>query len=77
MSKENCKFCYQKPVFYGDWFDRYESGVSIAEGGWASVFIGADRDGKTVIYACSDGWTDDYYPKYCPECGRKLIEAEE
>lgn len=31
--------------------------------------------GRTEIYAfdnCYGNFTDSYYPKYCPECGRKL-----
>ena len=77
MDRKPCKFCHQKPMFYGDnWFDKYESEIELASGGWTGLYIGVNAKGRTVMRACGDDYTDDYLPNYCPECGRKLTEVE-
>ena len=39
---------------------------------WAQLHYGVDRNGRPFIIAVGDDVSDYYYPKYCPECGRKL-----
>ena len=31
-----------------------------------------DSKGRLCLVACESDETSGYYPKYCPECGRKL-----
>ncbi|MCM1437779.1 MAG: hypothetical protein NC131_01015 [Roseburia sp.] len=53
-------------------FNGYDSSISLARGGWTSLYAGKDENDKVVMYGYGDGRTDYYYPKYCPECGCKL-----
>jgi len=73
MKKTMCKICGIKAQFYNDGcFNYYDSSISLAKGGWTSLCAGKDENDKVVMYGYGDGKTDLYYPKYCPECGRKL-----
>lgn len=67
-----CKYCSMKPKLYDTWYCYYESGIELAEGGWTSLYIGADDEGRVAMWGCGDGETNFYYPKFCPECGRRL-----
>lgn len=49
--------------------------MELASGGWTSLYIGIDPNGRTIMRACGDDYTDNYYPKFCPECGRDLRES--
>lgn len=40
-------------------------------GNWTEVFKGRDSIGF-YIAGVGDGYTDRYYPKFCPECGRRI-----
>lgn len=71
--KDQCKYCHQKPVFDCDGgFWECDNEIVLLSGGWASLYMGVNRNGEVVIRACGDDYADDYLPKYCPECGRKL-----
>jgi hypothetical protein len=60
--RENmCKFCDAKHEI------EIESGFN------TSLLIGKDADNQIYLRACGEDYTDKYYPKYCPECGKKLI----
>lgn len=73
MKKQDCKICGFKPKFYIDgMYNLYESCFDLATGGWTELRAGKDKDGKVIMYGQGDGETNFYYPKYCPECGRKL-----
>lgn len=73
MEKQECKICSCKPYFYSDgMYSEYESGIDLAMGGWTSLRAGKDANNKIIMYGQGDGLTKLYYPKYCPECGRKL-----
>lgn len=73
-----CKFCNMTLSIDKVWgYNKYENDIQLARGGWTVLYIGVDEFGKTCMRACGDDYTNDYYPKYCPECGRKLIESEE
>ena len=69
--QENCKFCHQVPQ-YGGGRDQYENEIEIVHGGWTSMYIGVAPHGEIFMNACGDDYTENYYPKFCPECGRKL-----
>ena len=70
---KNCEYCHRKPAKneYG-WVENCDNETCLASGGWSSLYIGVNHSGRIVMRACGDDYTDDYYPKYCPECGRKL-----
>ena len=71
--QQPCKLCGKKPFFYHDGtYTQHESTIVVAEGGWTTVRIGPDKDGRIFIVGVSDGETERYYPKFCPECGRAL-----
>ena len=71
-----CKYCHQEPVLLDGDYYNHENQIVIATGPWTVLCIGVDKDGNTVMRACCDDYTDDYYPKYCPECGRKLRKEQ-
>lgn len=73
-----CKFCEQEIIQGEDELDFYDKGyywdneIEIAdESGFSTLYMGVLRNGKYYISASGDdrAW---YYPKYCPECGRRL-----
>ena len=49
-----------------------ETNQTIAEGMYVVLNAGIDEDSKLYFEAVGESHTDRYYPKYCPECGRKL-----
>ena len=74
MSK--CKFCSMTPTIE-DWgYRNWDNEIQLTFSGWTTLYIGVDEVGKVCMRAYGDDYTDNYYPKYCPECGRKLIESE-
>lgn len=73
MKNKECKICGLKPQFYSDGtYSRYDSAIELTSGGWTNVFAAKDENNKVCIYGLGDDYTENYYPKYCPECGRKL-----
>ena len=73
MENKECKICScQQAEDVDGYVDLYASTIEIVQGGWTSLRAGKDKDGKVIMYGMGDGDTELYYPKYCPECGRKL-----
>lgn len=73
MENKECKICRLKAHFWDDGeYLQYESSVKLVDGGWTSIFAAKDENDKVYIYGLGDDYTENYYPKYCPECGRKL-----
>lgn len=70
IKKEPCKLC-------GKEYASYESRITLADGGWSTLYFGAEPDGTLFMSAAGDGETDHYHPKFCPECGRQLREGGE
>ena len=69
-----CKYCSRKPEFYRDGlFCEWENEEPVSPEGWTMLYIGVARNGRLRITASGDDRVD-YYPKYCPECGRLLSE---
>ena len=64
-----CKYCSRKPEFDRDGsFYEWDNEEPV------TLYIGVARNGRLRITASGDNRAD-YYPKYCPECGR-LLSAE-
>ena len=71
-----CKYCERKSVLHKGWciYDTYaDNQEEIATGDYTTLYIAVDNDGRICMRACGDDYTDNYYPKFCPECGAKLI----
>lgn len=69
-----CRYCHRKPERDGSGcFYEWDNEDPIAEGPWTVMYIGVDEDGKLTLIASGDDRAV-YYPKYCSECGRKLVE---
>lgn len=71
--QDQCLYCHQKLVLYDDeTYFEHENQIELARGGWTGMFIGINAQGDVIMRACGDDYTDDYHPKYCPKCGRRL-----
>ena len=67
--------CSIKPSIENDNYCGYGNNVIddlVCLGSELKLNFGIQHDGKYIIWATGD---DDatYYPKFCPECGRKLV----
>ena len=80
-----CKYCERKPVldpgldFYGhDWmrYDKTKNQEQIAGFGHTVMYMAVDEEGRLCIRAEGEDYTDDYYPKFCPECGADLRDKD-
>ena len=50
--------------------------TTIANGYNTYLDMGIDENLRLYFKAIGDDETDKYYPKYCPECGRKLNKED-
>ena len=68
-----CRYCSMIPKYDNDnEYNYWDNELEIAEqSGFTTLYIGIEQDGKMYIAASGDDRAF-YYPKYCPECGRKL-----
>lgn len=71
---KNCEYCRTDTIEKDDFNGGIRENVMLTSGGWTDVRIGVDRNGRIAIIGCGDDYTDHYYPKFCPECGRRLHE---
>lgn len=80
---ERCEYCTmpeEKPLTREDVYSgkAWENQVpecavhTLAEGCYESMYMCVEKDGRVHLSACGEGETDNYYPKFCPECGRDL-----
>lgn len=46
--------------------------IAVVDALWSWLMADFDKDGRVFMYAEGDDRSDHYYPKWCPECGRKL-----
>ena len=71
-SKRPCKLCEQKPHICCGEYEQASSQIQLVEGNWTSLYAGKDKENRLFLCAHGDGYTDLWYPNFCPECGRKL-----
>ena len=57
-----CKLCENKP----------KTNQIIDDGADIALNAGIDENSRLYLEAVAESYTGRYYPKYCPECGRKL-----
>ena len=50
--------------------------ITITNGYNTYLDVGIDENLRLYFKAIGDDETDKYYPKYCPECGRKLNKED-
>lgn len=64
-----CKFCNRKIVTdeQGHYFS-FLNEAYLRSG----ICVGVGENGKVYILSSDDLCADKYFPKYCPECGRRL-----
>ena len=76
MSEVKCKLCGLEPLTYEEEEKGYfhEKDVELAEGNYSSLKCVKNSAGCMCIYAVGDDCTEDYFPKFCPECGKKLTK---
>lgn len=73
--------CFIKPSIEDDNYCGYGDNVIddvkyLGYGAWNEIALdllfGVQHNGRYVIWATGDD-NAEYYPKFCPECGRKLV----
>lgn len=69
-----CKYCRTDIAENDEFYGGIRENIELTSGGWTNVKIGVDKNGRVAIMGCGDDYTDHYYPKFCPECGRRLNE---
>lgn len=67
-----CEFCDLRYDESGQFTWDKEKHTSVVSGSWLTIERGVEQNGRLFLEGVSDDYTDRYYPKYCPECGRKL-----
>ena len=69
-----CDFCERKVILTknGLYFHANNDKI-VAEGLTIALSLGVDKNNKVCMWATGEDRTNYYYPKYCPECGRKLV----
>ena len=78
-----CQLCERKPkyveqdnkIFY---FDRIMNSTIIAEGNYhGELYMGVrPHSAVSLWFEREDGEIVEYFPTFCPECGRRLINEE-
>ena len=53
--------------YYADAIDDFNP---LTDGTWVRINLGIQHNGEYVLWTTGD--KARYYPKYCPECGRRL-----
>lgn len=53
------------------WDPEFEKTIELSQGYFTQMIMWTDKAGRVVMSACGDE-VSNYFPKYCPECGRKL-----
>jgi len=64
-----CGICYAKSKQCDFKREHHEE---LVPGIWTSLRHGVDNYGQFFIFAKGEEESERYYPKFCPECGRKL-----
>ena len=79
MSCDFCEIRKYNPFIYGE----TNINVFLGTSNWAGCYIGIaapnphDKMNHIAIWGEGEYRTEYYYPKYCPECGREIIENRE
>jgi hypothetical protein len=75
-----CEFCERKPNLVDDtdgfiyYFNRYDNAYIVGEGRYNEIYYGVEVTGQPSIWfeQPDDKEVIKYFPKFCPECGRKI-----
>lgn len=46
----------------------------VADGNYTHLYLEIIDEDRIGMYGAGDDYTDYYFPKFCPECGRRLRE---
>jgi len=67
-----CEFCDLRYDESGRYSRDKQRTTTVVDGAWTSIVRGVEPNNRLFLEGVGDDTTDRYYPKYCPECGRKL-----
>lgn len=68
-----CRVCSLVPRYHYGKYNKALSTVELVDSStYVDILVGKDENNRVVIYGISNDYSNPYYPKYCPECGRKL-----
>ena len=65
MEEKKCVFCQSGKHFV------------LVEGNYSTLGVNCDSENRIFMYGSGDDETDYYYPRYCPNCGRRINEDME
>lgn len=71
-----CMFCRMVYDNSQTMSSKRENHTIVERGVGVALIRGADENGKLFFIAAGDDYSDRYYPKFCPECGRKLVDTK-
>ncbi len=71
-----CQLCARKHDEDACFPFNRERRLLLAEGPWIQLKCGVDDEDHIFLIACGEDYTERYYPKFCPECGRQLQRRE-
>ena len=58
-AQKNCPFCHQKlKLSRHSFYSNSDNEMELASGGWTCLYIGLDPNGRTVMRACGDDYTN-------------------
>ncbi len=52
---------------------KREHHEDLVPGIWTQLRHGVDDNGQFFIFASGEDNSERYYPKFCPECGRRIL----
>ena len=67
-----CRFCSVSYIPGATYVADREQHEEVVAGCWTSLLRGVDERGRVFVVASGEDDSDRYYPKFCPECGRRL-----
>lgn len=68
-----CSFCNVSYLWDEPLVSEREQRKDLSfDGNYVALIRGVDEDNRIFLIAQAEDDTDRYYPKFCPECGRKL-----
>ena len=71
MNTEGCIYCNSELLEKSN-VSRFFNSIILSSGRYTWLCLDVVGNGDVAVYAIGDDSTDRYYPKYCPNCGRRI-----